>query len=137
VAELLYLDTSAFLKLIVDEAEHDTMWAALTGRAVCSSSLLEVEAHRALQRMGQPVENAERLLRSTALVFPTASTFYRAKTVGTPMLRCLDALHLATVLEIGEDIDAVATYDRRLAVACEAEGLSVRTPGHPDGWWRS
>ena len=44
------------------------------------------------------------------------------------MLRSLDAIHLATALLIREDVDALLTYDDRLAAAATAHGLQVATP---------
>jgi predicted nucleic acid-binding protein len=49
--------------------------------------------------------------------------------------RTLDALHLAAALELGADLEGFVTYDHRLAAACIAEGIDVRAPGRPGGWW--
>jgi predicted nucleic acid-binding protein len=43
-------------------------------------------------------------------------------------LRSLDALHLATALEIGDDLEALVAYDDRLIDAARAASLHVRTP---------
>ena len=43
-------------------------------------------------------------------------------------LRSLDAIHLATALSIGE-LEALVTYDNRLAEAAAANGLTVLAPG--------
>lgn len=45
-----------------------------------------------------------------------------------PLLRSLDAIHLATALLIREDVDALLTYDERLAEAARAHGLAVASP---------
>lgn len=44
-------------------------------------------------------------------------------------LRTLDAIHLATALALGEELDAVVTYDRRMTEAAKATGLAVAAPG--------
>lgn len=44
------------------------------------------------------------------------------------MLRTLDAIHLATALRLGSDLDAVVTYDNRLAEAARTLGLPVAAP---------
>jgi predicted nucleic acid-binding protein len=43
-------------------------------------------------------------------------------------LRSVDALHLATALELGADLDAVVAYDSRLIEGARSAGLSVVTP---------
>ena len=45
-----------------------------------------------------------------------------------PLLRSLDAIHLATALLIRKDVDALLTYDERLAEAARAHGLAVASP---------
>ena len=45
-----------------------------------------------------------------------------------PMLRSLDAIHLATALVLREDLEALVTYDERLADAAGAHGLTVASP---------
>jgi hypothetical protein len=40
----------------------------------------------------------------------------------------LDAIHLQCALLVGDDLDAVITYDVRQAEAARAIGLSVRAP---------
>ena len=42
-------------------------------------------------------------------------------------LRSLDAIHLATALSLG-DLDAMVTYDGRLATAAAEAGLEVASP---------
>lgn len=43
-------------------------------------------------------------------------------------LRTLDAIHVATALDFG-DLEGVVTYDRRMAEAARANGLTVLAPG--------
>lgn len=51
-----------------------------------------------------------------------------AGSIGTPTLRILDALHLATAATIASELDAFITYDKRLADAAAAIGLRVAAP---------
>ena len=51
--------------------------------------------------------------------------------IGDPMLRTLDALHLASALLLGDALTAFVAYDHRLADGAEAAGLAVATPGRP------
>ena len=52
----------------------------------------------------------------------------RAVSVGPIVLRALDAIHLATALELGESLQAFVTYDDRLAEAARTVGLPVARP---------
>ena len=44
------------------------------------------------------------------------------------MLRTLDAIHLATALALGDDLDAVVTYDERMVEAARLVGLASAMP---------
>ena len=45
------------------------------------------------------------------------------------ILRTLDAIHLATALTLGDDLDAIVTYDDRMTEAARLLGLSTVRPG--------
>lgn len=132
---MLYLDTSAFMKLLVREEHSPALRDALFGTATWSSLLLDVEAHRAGRRLGLPASAVSAALDYVTLVTPVESTFAAARLGGPDLLRTLDALHLATALELGDDLGAVVTYDQRLARGAESADLRVLTPGRPDRWW--
>jgi predicted nucleic acid-binding protein len=44
------------------------------------------------------------------------------------MLRSLDAINLATAMLVRDEIDALVTYDQRLADVAEAEGIPIVAP---------
>jgi predicted nucleic acid-binding protein len=50
-----------------------------------------------------------------------------ARVIEPPVLRSLDALHLATAVLIGAEV--VVTYDERLAESAAAVGLTPVAPG--------
>jgi len=52
-----------------------------------------------------------------------------ASDIGHPLLRTLDALHLASAILLTEELTAFIAYDHRLASAAQAAGLHVATPG--------
>jgi uncharacterized protein len=132
---MLYVDTSAFIKLLAAEEHSEVLRSRLAGTDLWSSKLLDVEAHRAARRSGIDRAIVEARLRPVTLVAPAETTFVAARTVGSDSLRSLDALHLATALELGADLDGVATYDRRMAVDCAGLGIAVVSPGLEPGWW--
>lgn len=45
------------------------------------------------------------------------------------VLRSLDAPHLSTALELGDDVDGLATDDDRMAEAAQDLGITVLAPG--------
>jgi predicted nucleic acid-binding protein len=53
----------------------------------------------------------------------------RAGVIEPVALRSLDAIHLASALELGDELDAFVTYDARQADAARELGLSVVSPG--------
>ncbi len=124
-----YLDTSAFLKLVVAETESSAVraWLADHGPA-WSSQLLRTEALRTARRLEIDEEVVESALQAVSLILPVASTFHSAGTLPPPTLRSLDALHLATALELGEDLDGLVTYDERMTQAALAESITVVAP---------
>jgi predicted nucleic acid-binding protein len=44
------------------------------------------------------------------------------------IVRTLDAIHLATALSLGRDLDAIITYDERMTAGARLLGLQVRAP---------
>jgi predicted nucleic acid-binding protein len=127
-----YLDTSAAVKLVVDEPESAALleWLAQHEREVVSSDLLRTELLRATRR-GAPdeVPRARAVLEAATLLELPTATFERAAALGPDALRSLDALHLAAALELGDELDGVITYDERLAGAAALHGIAVVAPG--------
>ena len=129
--DFAYMDASAFVKLFVAEPESaavsraiDTSWPHIV-----ASEVLAIEAFRAALRVGgeAPAEVA-RLLRRVVLRPLSAEIRDSACRIGTPGLRALDAIHLATALSREVEIGAFFTYDRRLAQAGMEAGLRVLAP---------
>jgi predicted nucleic acid-binding protein len=124
-----YIETSAFLKLAVEEDGSPAMRRWFTDHRPCwSSQLLATEAHRAAMRLGLAPELIEELLDSVSLILPSASTFELAGRLGPVDLRSLDAVHLAAAGEIGPELEGVVTYDRRLVLGAAAAGFPVIQP---------
>jgi predicted nucleic acid-binding protein len=128
-----YLDASALVKLATPEAETDALRAALeTFDARVTSRLATVEVARALLRRGvataalaADVSEAFSGLAMTELDPAIAESAGR---LGPSALRSLDAIHLASALALGPELDALVTYDARLADAARVVGLEVIAP---------
>jgi uncharacterized protein len=131
-ASVAYLDSSAFVKLVVAEPESEALRQTLRRwpeRA--SSTLLRTETVRALRRSGNDdlVGQARRLFRAVHIVRVDEPLLDRAGDLEPPGLRSLDAVHLAAAMAIGPDLGVVLTYDDRLREAAESNGLVVAAPG--------
>lgn len=115
----------------MEEPESAPLRAELTHwGAFCSSSLLAVETVRACRRLGgdQLVDAAKNGLTGVALIPIDEQVVNAAQRLDPPLLRTLDAIHLATALSIAADIEAMFCYDVRLAEAASAAGLTVLSP---------
>jgi predicted nucleic acid-binding protein len=127
---IAYIDASAIAKLSLDEPGSVAMtrWYVEADR-VLASRIAVVETRRALARrpMAAEASSVERALRSFEIVEFDERIARVAAEIRPTSLRTLDAIHLATALEIGP-IDAFVTYDDRLAEAARAIGLPVVRP---------
>lgn len=125
-----YLDTSAAMKLVIDEPQSEALIAELTAhddRQIVSSWLLHTELHCAAGRHPQDIDSGsiKAVLDTVSLIDLTRGELLSA---GTHVpLRSGDAIHLAVALRIG--CDEFVTYDAELADAASAAGLSVLSPG--------
>jgi uncharacterized protein len=124
-----YLDTSAFLKLVTFEDESTALraWYGTAG-SVWSSQLLRTEGGRAGLRLGIEPEVIHRALDTVSLVLPSVTTFAAAAQLQPVGLRSLDALHLATALEIGDDLEGLVSYDTRMVEAAQLLSIGMANP---------
>lgn len=124
-----YIDTSAAWKLLVREAESDALIDTLDSMepGLVSSWLLDTELRRASQRNPHVTHQIlSDLLDEIDLYEVPAGTFRSAGLLPGTHLRSLDALHLAAAVSIG--VDAVLTYDERMAASARDLGLNVLSP---------
>ena len=121
-----YLDTSAALKLVLEEAESDALAGLLDAQDpdLVAALLLETEMRRAAHRVpGLTQQAVSELLDGVSLYELPPSLFQEAGLLPGAGLRSLDALHLAAAIRIG--VDGVLTYDQRLADAARDLGIAV------------
>jgi predicted nucleic acid-binding protein len=127
----LYLDTSAFVKLAVEESETAALRQFLAERASrrVSSALLRTEALRAVRHLGpDALASVREAIRRVDLVAIDDRILDAAGTLEPRVLRTLDAIHLATAMAMGDDLDAIVTYDDRMVEAAGLLGLLVAAP---------
>jgi predicted nucleic acid-binding protein len=127
---LIYVDTSAALKLVWSERESAAVTALLNIRTdLVSSALLAVEARRgAIRNDVRALPRIDLMLSQFTLLAISEAIIESASRLPDPMLRSLDAIHLATALLVREDIDALVSYDDRLLASAAAHGISTASP---------
>lgn len=132
---MIYLDTSALVKLIRIEAESEDLTAWLDERTEIpwiTSVLAEVELPRAIRAVAPEGLSAvpsvlarldrfdiDPVIRATAAAY------------ADPAVRSLDAVHLATaqIAASTAPLAAFVAYDARLSRAAQGLGLTVISPG--------
>lgn len=127
-----YLDSSAFVKLVVEEPETDALRRYLAGRGgrVVSSALLRTEALRAVRHHGTTaIATAREGVRRIDLIAIDDRILDTAAVLEPLIVRTLDAIHLATALAVGDDLGVVITFDARMADGARQLGLAVESPG--------
>ena len=133
---MIYLDSAALVKLVREEDETRALVTWLNERAgqrLVASVLVDVEVPRALRRsqpgvLGAVAATLARIdrIELDAAIRATAAAYV------DPLLRPLDAIHLATADQLvasGKEMSAFVTYDKRLAEAARASSFTVVAPG--------
>ncbi|WAH98835.1 type II toxin-antitoxin system VapC family toxin [Arthrobacter sp. MMS18-M83] len=128
---ITYVDTSAVLKLLVDEPESAALaeylsTAAASGHRLVASMLLYTELHCAARRRGLDSGPVNTVLGGVNLVDVARSDLmYAAALPGG--LRSADAIHLATAIRLQSDL--MVAYDVELLAAATDAGVTVLSPG--------
>jgi uncharacterized protein len=132
---VIYLDTAAVIKLLRPEAETPALRGWLNerqGRTLVASALIEVELPRALRRADPGrLAGVPTVLQHIARVEIDSPVRATAAAFEDPMLRSLDAIHLATAMSLiaeGKKLEHFVTYDTRLLAAARDAGLTTVSP---------
>lgn len=129
---LYYADTSAVIKLLVEESHSKAFAAFYDAHADAewvSSALLRIELTRAVTRaLPALLPDARDLLLAFSFVAIDDDIVEGAMSEPDRGLRSLDAIHLATARVLGEDLDALVSYDDRLLKAATEAGLATASP---------
>lgn len=135
---IAYFDSSAFVKLVVEEEGSDlaaSLWDGCDA-AVCSR-LGDPEVRAALAAAGRDhrlgaaalhqVESAweEYWSATRAVRLSDQVTAHAGQLAGRHALRGADAVHLASALAVGVDHLVFVAWDQRLRDAVEASGVRV------------
>ena len=128
---LYYADTSAVIKLLVEETDSKALAAfydAHSDAEWVSSALLRIELTRAVARACQhccPTPGSAPAFSCIAIDDDIVEGGDDEPDRG---LRSLDAIHLATARILAPELDALVTYDDRLLRAATDAGLVIVSP---------
>jgi len=134
---LFYADSSALVKLVLDEPESTALRAFVDDADLISCELALTEVPRAIRRAAAhdarlPIElllsRAEETLDAIALLPLDRALLLVAGALQEPALRALDAIHVAAAAGVSP-IDAFLSYDERQAAAARLAGLRTIAPG--------
>jgi uncharacterized protein len=134
---VFYADASALVKLVREEPESAALRTFLVDADIVSSELALTEIPRAIRRavmhepelpLGLLIERAGEVLDAIALRPLDSTLLAAAGALAEPVPRALDAIHVASAVDL-DPIDAVLTYDERQAAAARLAGLRTVAPG--------
>lgn len=128
--KLTYVDSSAIVKLAVQEPESAALRRFLARRQpLVSSALARTEVARALLPSGpEAVARGEEVLQRIQLLRINDRVLSAAGHLLPLELRSLDAIHLASADELGASVRQIVTYDERMADAARTIGWTVVAP---------
>ena len=129
---MLYLDSSALVKLAITEPESAGLlrWLGEHPNLVrVSSELTRVEVVRIIWRVA-PAALPEGYLvtRRIAEIKLTDEVLRKAAALRPPSLRATHAVQIASALTIRRELSAFVAYDQRLLEAATQAGLPVACP---------
>lgn len=130
---MIYLDTTAMIKLIAHEPETTALTdylAARTDTVWFTCSLARAELLRATATMPpDATEHAHHILDGLDTVAMTDRLIVLAATLNPAPRRTLDALHIAAALTAGSNLHTLITYDPELADAASHHHITTTNPG--------
>jgi predicted nucleic acid-binding protein len=130
--DVLYIDSSAFVKLFLPEPDSPALTRYLASRPRrVSAMLLRTEALRTAVRAALSPKRmllVRALLDGVSYMAADLTLSDEAGILRPPEMRSLDAIHLATARALGTNLSALVTYDERLAEAARWYGMQVVSP---------
>lgn len=134
---VFYADASALVKLVREEAESGALRTFLVDADLVSSELVLTEIPRAVRRavaqepklpLDLLLERAGKLIDVLALRPLDRALLAAAGALAEPALRALDAIHVASAVDL-DPVEAFVSYDERQAAAARLAGLRTMAPG--------
>lgn len=132
---MIYLDSSALFKLVIEESETAALRDFLGDRPDelrVASTLVRTEVVRAIARRNpSAVLSAAHAVAKLTTIPVTVDVLDTAAALQPPLLRTLDAIHLASALTFRRSLTAFVAYDDRLRAAAGEAGLPIMWPTGP------
>ena len=134
---VFYADSSALVKLVQDEPESSALRVFLADADLVSNELILTEIPRAVRRAAGDdpalpldllLERAGAVLEAVALRPLDRAVLAAAGALAEPALRALDAIHVASAIDL-HPVETFVTYDERQAAAARLAGLRTMAPG--------
>ena len=134
---LFYADASALVKLVREEPESDVLRVFLGDADLVSSELVLTEVPRAIRRavsrdprlvLDLLMARAGEVVDAVAVLPIDRALLLAAGALSEPALRALDAIHIASAVDLSP-LDGFVTYDERQAAAARLSGLRTVSPG--------
>jgi predicted nucleic acid-binding protein len=126
----VYVDTSVFGRVLLEEPDKKAIRRDLAKfDQTVASRLMRVELRRVARR-GDVIEAADRILDDVLLIPVDEAALAAAETIAPTTVGTLDAIHLATAVRLSKagELDALMTYDKRLADGAREHGITVLSP---------
>jgi uncharacterized protein len=126
----LYLDTSALGRVLLGEPDRAAILRAMDAFDLrVASRLLRIELRRLALRHSL-LGDADQLLAGIGLIPLDDAVLTTAETTPPPTVATLGAIHLTTALRLADAgaLDAIMTYDVRLADGARQHDLTVLAP---------
>jgi len=131
-ASILYLDSSALVKLILPEAETIPLLRLLLAWPYrIASQIAFVEVHRAVRRATTDetiFRRAEEVLSTIHFMDIHQDILADAALLDPKTVRSLDAIHVASAASLRPELGGMVTYDNGMATAAKRLKLPVLAP---------
>ena len=125
-----YLDSSAIVKLVIQEAESAALRRYLRPASSRATSRLSWSEVARAVRKTEPsaLPTAKRILSRFEAVELSPDVVAAAGDVDPLEVRTLDAVHIASAAKLVPDLIALISYDKRMTSAAVASGIPVASP---------
>lgn len=129
---MIYLDASALITLVAGRTFasklRDQLAAARPGVPIGTSTVGFIETVRTLDQIGDYPTAMSDLVRDVTEILLTEEVRDAAAQL-SGRVRTLDAVHIASAQALGEALEVLISYDRRMLEVSRSVGLPVESPG--------
>lgn len=128
---MIYLDASALITLVAGRSYVDELRELLKGKPgmpMGTSTIGFVETVRTLDRIGDHPNVMQELTRDFTEILVTDEVRDAAASLPGG-IRTLDAIHVASAQIIGDALEVLVTYDKRMLEIARSVGIPAEAPG--------